>query len=127
MKYLYITLGLVCLALGAVGAVIPLLPATPFLLGTCFFFAKGSDRLNQWFLSTKLYKNNFKSFHEQRAMRLKTKITIMVTVTLTMTIGFVMMQEVLVGRIVLGCVWLFHMYYFIFRIRTLKPQQNTEN
>ena len=36
MKYLYIALGLVCLALGAVGAVLPLLPATPFLLGPAF-------------------------------------------------------------------------------------------
>lgn len=122
MKYLYIALGLVCLALGAVGAVLPLLPATPFLLGTCFFFAKGSDRLNRWFLSTKLYQKNFKSFREQRAMTWRTKIGIMVTVTLTMSIGFTMMHEVLIGRIVLGCVWLFHVYYFIFRIRTLDAE-----
>lgn len=122
MKYLYIALGLVCLALGAVGAVLPLLPATPFLLGTCFFFANGSDRLNRWFLSTKLYQMNFKSFREQRAMTWRTKIGIRITVTLTMSIGFIMMHEVLIGRIVLGCVWLFHVYYFIFRIRTLDAE-----
>lgn len=120
MKYLYIALGLVCLALSALGAALPLLPATPFLLGTCFFFAKGSRRLNDWFLSTKLYQNNFKSFREQRAMTRKTKRNIMLTVTLTMGIGFVMMNQVPVGRIVLALVWLFHLYYFAFRIRTLE-------
>lgn len=125
MKYVYIALGLICLALGAVGAVLPLLPSTPFLLGTCFFFAKGSTRLNQWFLNTKLYQNHFKSFREQRAMLLKTKLTIMATVTVTMSIGFIMMHEVLIGRIVLACVWLFHMYYFIFRIRTLSQNDDS--
>lgn len=126
MKFLYIALGLICLALGALGAVLPLLPATPFLLGTCFFFAKGSNRLNQWFLNTKLYQKHFKSFREQRAMALKTKISIMATVTVTMSIGFIMMHEVLIGRIVLACVWLFHMYYFIFRIRTLSQNDNSD-
>ena len=55
-------------------------------------------------------------------MTWRTKIGIMVTVTLTMSIGFIMMHEVLIGRIVLGCVWLFHVYYFIFRIRTLDAE-----
>lgn len=125
MKYLYIALGVVCLALGAVGAALPLLPSAPFLLGTCFFFAKGSDRLNQWFLGTKLYQNHFKSFREQRAMARKTKVTIMTTVTITMGIGFFMMHEILIGRIILACVWLFHMYYFLFRIRTLSNNNSS--
>ena len=36
-----------------------------------------------------------------------------------MSIGFLMMKAVPVGRIVLGCVWLFHVIYFIFGIRTI--------
>ena len=120
MKYLYIALGCLCLALGAIGTVLPILPTTPFLLATCFFFAKISSRLNDWFLSTKLYQNNFKSLREQGAMTKKTKIRVMLTVTLLMGIGFVMMHQVLVGRIVLGIVWLLHLYIFLFRIRTLE-------
>ena len=126
MKYLYIALGFACLALGAVGAVLPILPTAPFLLATCFCFAKGSTRLNNWFLQTKLYQKNFKTFHEDRAMTLKTKLTIMITVTITMSIAFIMMHEVLVGRIVLGLVWLFHVYYFIFRIRTIHSKNDSE-
>lgn len=120
MKYLYIALGCLCLALGAIGTVLPILPTTPFLLATCFFFAKSSSRLNDWFLSTKLYQNNFKSLREQGAMTKKTKIRVMLTVTLLMGISFVMMHQVLVGRIVLGIVWLLHLYIFLFRIRTLE-------
>ena len=33
VRTLYITLGLLCVALGAVGVVVPILPTTPFLTG----------------------------------------------------------------------------------------------
>ena len=52
-------------------------------------------------------------------MTKKTKVRIMVTVTLLMSIGFVMMHAVPVGRIVLGCVWVFHILYFCFGVKTI--------
>ena len=39
-KILYVILGCIGLALGAVGAILPLLPAFPFLLLAAFCFAK---------------------------------------------------------------------------------------
>ena len=55
-------------------------------------------------------------------MTMKTKIRIMVTVTIFMSIGFIMMHAVPVGRIILGFVWIFHVLYFIFDIKTLKVE-----
>ena len=55
-KLLYVILGCIGLALGAVGAVLPLLPAFPFLLLAAFCFAKSSEKLHRWFTGTKLYK-----------------------------------------------------------------------
>ena len=55
-------------------------------------------------------------------MTMKTKIRIMVTVTIFMSIGFIMMHTVPVGRIILGFVWIFHVLYFIFEIKTLKVE-----
>ena len=57
MRILYIVLGCLSLGLGAVGAVLPILPTTPFLMAAAFCFARGSQRLNTWFLGTRLYKN----------------------------------------------------------------------
>ncbi len=119
-KVIYITVGCIGLALGAVGAVLPLLPAFPFLLLAAICFGTSSERLDRWFKNTKLYKNNLESFVKGQGMTWKTKIKIMITVTVLMTIGFIMMNQVVVGRIVLACVWVFHILYFIFGVKTIK-------
>ena len=61
-KILFIVLGCIGLGLGAVGAVVPLLPAFPFLLLAAYSFARSSERLHSWFINTKLYKNNLESY-----------------------------------------------------------------
>ena len=121
-KAFFVVLGCLSLGLGAVGAVLPILPTVPFLMLATFCFAKSSEKLHNWFISTKLYKKNLESFVQGKGMTVKTKIRIMVTVTILMSIGFIMMHAVPVGRIILGFVWIFHVLYFIFGIKTLKVE-----
>lgn len=118
-KIIYIVLGCIGVGLGAVGAIVPLLPAFPFLLMATVCFAKSSEKLHSWFINTKLYKNNLESYVQGRGMTWATKIRIMITVTVLMSIGFVMMSRVPVGRIILAGVWLFHILYFVFGVKTL--------
>ena len=117
-KICLMTVGCLGLGLGAVGAVIPLLPAFPFLLLAAVCFAKSSERLHNWFIGTKLYKDNLESYVAGQGMTRRTKIRIMITVTLLMSIGFFMMNAVPVGQIVLACVWLFHIVYFAVIVKT---------
>lgn len=124
-KALYIILGCLGMGLGAVGAVIPLLPAFPFLLLAAFCFARSSERLHTWFIGTRLYKENLEDYLAGRGMTRRTKIRIMVTVTLLMSIGFVMMYRVPVGRILLACVWGFHILYFLFGVKTLPAEEDS--
>lgn len=123
-KVFLVILGCLGLGLGALGAVLPLLPAFPFLMLAAFCFAKSSEKLHNWFISTRLYKNNLESFVQGKGMTVKTKVRIMLTVTILMSIGFIMMHAVPVGRIVLGIVWLCHVLYFIFGIKTLKLEED---
>ena len=126
-KILYIILGCVGVGLGAVGAIIPMLPAFPFLMMATFCFARSSEKLDRWFKNTKLYKDNLEDFVTGRGMTMKAKVRIMVTVTLLMSFGFVMMglKGIVTGCIVLGCVWVFHIVYFIFGIRTIPVAEAT--
>ena len=122
-KIIYIILGCIGVGLGAVGAVLPLLPEFPFLLLAAFCFAKSSEKLHNWFINTKLYKNNLETYVKGQGMTWKTKIRIMITVTVLMSIGFCMMFRVPVGQIILACVWVFHILYFIFGVKTYKPEK----
>lgn len=117
-KIVYLILGFIGLGLGAVGAALPFLPAFPFLLMAAVCFGKSSERLDTWFKGTKLYKNNIEDYFKGQGMTRKAKIRVMMIVTVVMTISFIAMRATTVGRIVLTVVWLFHIWYFTFRVKT---------
>ena len=122
-KAFFVALGCVSLGIGAVGAVLPLLPTFPFLLLAAFCFAKSSEKLHNWFTSTKLYQENLDDFMQGRGMTKRTKLRIMATVTALMAFGFAVMGRVPVGRVILVAVWVFHVVYFCFGIKTIEEDE----
>ena len=125
-KGVYIVIGCIGVGLGAIGAVVPLLPAFPFLLLAAVCFGKSSERLHTWFVGTKLYKNNLESYVQGKGMTWAAKIRIMTIVTLTMAFGFIMMSRVPVGRIILAGVWGFHILYFCLGVKTIRTDKTFE-
>ena len=116
----FVGLGCVSLALAVIGVVLPILPTVPFLALAAFCFAKSSDRLNNWLINTKFYQNNLADFKAGKGMTVKTKVRILATVTLVMAIGLIamLMKRIIVGSIILSVVWLGHIYYFGFKVKT---------
>ena len=123
-RLLCLIAGCVCLGIGCIGIVLPILPTVPFFMVTAFCFANSSQKLHDWFLSTKLYKKHLQSYVEKRGMILKTKISIITTVTLLMGFGFLMMarKEIWIPCIILIVVWVGHLIYFIFGVKTVKDE-----
>lgn len=123
-RLIFLILGFVCLGLGCVGVVLPILPTVPFFLATVFCFANSSQKLHDWFVGTKLYKKHLESYVQKRGMTVKTKIGIIIPVTLLMGIGFTMMmlKGVLVPSVILAIVWICHIIYFGFGVKTLREE-----
>lgn len=110
--------GFLSFALGMAGVVLPILPTTPFILVAAFCFARSSDRLNSWFKGTKVYKMVLEGYMTKRSMTLRAKLTILVPVTVLLAVGFAMMSAVPVGRAIVAIVWVGHIVYFGFVMKT---------
>lgn len=121
-KYIYITVGLIAFALGSIGVVIPVLPTTPFLILASFCFARGSDRFNNWFKGTKLYKKHLESFVREKAMTLKQKIFILTFADFMIAIPIIVVDNLAV-KIILILLILIKLYYFTFRIKTIREDK----
>ena len=60
-KILWMITGFICLCLGTIGVILPILPTVPFYMATAFCFAKSSERLHGWFVNTGMYQKHLAS------------------------------------------------------------------
>ena len=66
--------GLVSLGLGIIGAVLPLLPTTPFVLLAAFCFARSSPRLQLWLERHRVFGPMIANWRRYGAISVRTKI-----------------------------------------------------
>ncbi len=101
-RWIYIFLGTLFLVLGIIVVFLPLLPTTPFLLLTSFFYTRGSERINKWFRSTTFYHEYVKGFRKGELTK-KQKIKIIITCYICLAISAVLVDHPFT-RIILGCI-----------------------
>ena len=122
MKIIYVILGFISMGLGIAGSFLPGLPTVPFLLLASFFFARGSERFHGWFTQTRIYKNYLEDFEKNRSMTLKAKIGLLCLSSTMIAFPIFLLKNNYL-RLALILVIIFKYYYFIFRIKTLKPDK----
>ena len=124
-KIIYITLGLLSIAIGAVVRFVPGIPTTPFIILALFCFNKSSERLSNWLKSTYLYKKYLEGYIKTRTMSRKQKLSIQIFASIMMALSFIAVDNV-IFRIVMVVLFLAHHYVFIFRIKTYQGNMNDE-
>ena len=118
-RSLLVVCGLICMLLGLIGVILPILPTTPFLLLASVCFVKGSERFDRWFKSTNLYKKHLESFVQNRQMTLKQKWTILLFADFMLMFPFILIDS-LHMRLFLILLILCKFYYFFVKIETIK-------
>ena len=76
----WLALGLFFVGLGSVGAVLPLLPTTPFLLLAVYCASRSSPALHAWLYSHPRFGPLLRDWRDHRAIRPRAKITALVLV-----------------------------------------------
>ncbi|MCB0338817.1 MAG: YbaN family protein [Bdellovibrionales bacterium] len=74
LKFFYISAGMISLGLGVLGFFLPLLPTTPFVLLTAYFFSRSSKRMHEWLISRRVFGPVIRDWEENRIISLKAKI-----------------------------------------------------
>lgn len=84
-RAVYISLGMVFLIVAILGVFLPVLPTTPFLLLTSYFFVRSSPVLHSKLLRSRLLGPFLRDWHQYRAVRPHVKTVAVTTVLSTMT------------------------------------------
>jgi uncharacterized membrane protein YbaN (DUF454 family) len=85
-KILLLFSGHVFLVLGIAGAILPVLPTTPFLLLAVFFYSKSNPKLHSYIINHKYFGPSIKEWNKFGVIRLKAKI--IATIMLSLVIVF---------------------------------------
>lgn len=109
-KTLLLACGWVCVALGLLGALLPLLPTTPFLLLASACFMRGSPRLNAWLMAHPTFGPVLHNWHTHRAVSrtVKRKANIMIVLSFSLSVYLVPLwwhKAMLLGMLAILLVW----------------------
>ncbi|MBB6425612.1 YbaN family protein [Sphingopyxis sp. JAI128] len=73
-RHFYLVAGWASLGLGAIGALLPLLPTVPFVILAAFCFARSSPQLETWLLTHPHFGHHIVAWREKGAISRKGKI-----------------------------------------------------
>ena len=119
-KVLFFSAGTICLVLGLIGILIPILPTTPFLLLAAFFFTRSSDRALQWLLKNRWLGTYIRNYREGRGMSVQDKVLTLLFLWLTMILSIVFVVESIWIRLLLFSI-AGGVTFHLLRIRTYRP------
>ena len=113
MRLVLASAGTLCVAIGLVGAVLPVLPTTPFMLLAAGCYVRASPRFYNWLLNTRAFGPLIREWRQYRSIPWKTKITAIVLMAATLStsiVFFVKQPYAQVAMALFGCVlgiWLY--------------------
>jgi uncharacterized membrane protein YbaN (DUF454 family) len=93
VRGLLIGSGVLCVGLGLLGAVLPLLPTTPFLLLAAACFARSSDRLHRWLYTNRFFGDYLRRFQAGEGLPLQAKVSVLVFLWLSLGLSAWAMPE----------------------------------
>lgn len=89
-KGAYFIVGISALILGAIGAFLPVLPTTPFVLLSAWCFIRSSDQFYDWLIGNERFGKTIEDYHNGRGItkNIKIRAVLMMWTTITISVYF---------------------------------------
>jgi uncharacterized membrane protein YbaN (DUF454 family) len=119
-RRVWIFVGTVCVGLGVLGVLLPVLPTTPFILLAAFCYGRGSKRFHHWLVYRSWAGSYIRNYESGRGIPLKQKALTLILLWLTIgsTIGLVALAWWLKGGMVVVAICV---TIHLVRMRTWRP------
>lgn len=83
LRIFLFSFGVFFVLLGSVGAFLPLLPTTPFILCASWCFLKGSEKAHRWIYGHSIFSSQLRNWEENRAISVPTKVVSVLMISLS--------------------------------------------
>ncbi len=115
LRYLWLSLGFVFTGLGFVGAFLPVMPTTVFLLIAAYFFARSSPRFYNWLLNNPVFGQLIRDWRAGLGIPLRAKVMAVSLIALTIGSSAIFFVSAIIGKLILILVGLAVSFYLLSR------------
>jgi len=119
VRTLLIAAGTLSVGLGILGILVPVLPATPFLLLAAACYARSSQRFYSWLLNNKWFGDYIRCYLQKKGMPLKVKVLAVTLLWVTIGSSVAFAVHILAVRLILVLIAV-GVSVHVLSIRTLK-------
>ena len=119
-RWLWVALGCLFVGLGAIGAVVPGMPTTVFLVLAAAFFIRSSQRLYDWLISNKTFGPYLKDYREGKGIPLRAKVVALSMIVIFVSFAVFVAIEATPIKILVGLIGLIGFLFVFFKVPAAK-------
>lgn len=117
-RVLFFLGGSLCLGLGGLGALLPGLPTTPFVLAAAYCYARSSQRAYNWLLANRLFGPMIQRWQDHRCVSRRAKQSAVVLMLITFGITLTFFITAWLPRVIVGGIGLTVASWLVFAVKT---------
>ena len=119
-RWLWVALGCLFVGLGAIGAVVPGMPTTVFLVLAAACFIRSSQRLYDWLISDKTFGPYLKDYREGKGIPLRAKVVALSMIVIFVSFAVFVAIEATPIKILVGLIGLIGFLFVFFKVPAAK-------
>ena len=120
-RFLYAGAGLACVGLAYLGAILPGLPTTPWVLLASYFFSRSSPRLERWLKRSPLFGRLLRDWHEHGGIRRSVKVFVVCLVVTVVSLSLAFRNLPVAVKCVIAGFALVGICTVLFVVPTIRP------